>query len=442
MRDFAVLMGFLAMILPVFRMPHIGVLIWCWTAMVVPMAYTYGFAMSVPFNKIVALITLTAWLASKEPKKFPKNLALILIAVFGVMATISAYAGIAPNSETTMTEWGKFYKVIIFVFVVVGLVTTKERIDALLYAIYLSLGFHGVVEGAKFIASLGGHHVFGPEGSILGDNNHFALAMVAMLPIVLYLYKQASHRLVKLALLGSSLLTMASVMGTFSRGGLVGILAVGGYTFFRSKQKAKFLLAVLPIVAAAIAFAPERWTNRMDTISEAKGDESFMLRVIAWKQSTLIALSNPVFGGGFHAVQDRTVWNAMAINFDRLSFVESPLPDSMARAAHSIYFQVLGDQGFVGLLIFLGILATSWRNASVIARGAAGRPELRWALELSTSLKYCMIAYIVSGASLSMAYFEYIYMIFALLVVLRNIVGEPVVRGRFSNAIGSMSAAR
>ena len=425
MRDLAMLIGFLAMLAPVFRYPHIGVLVWCWTAMIVPGSLLFGFMWWVPFNKITAVITLVIWLMSREPRKVPMTSTIVLLAAFAVLGTVSAWNGIG-DPATTMAQWSDFAKVMVFPFVVAGLITSKVRIDGLLYAIYLSLGFHGIAEGAKFLISAGGHQVWGPRGSAISDNNHFALAMVVILPIVLYLYRQTAHRILKLALLGSSLLVMASIMGTTSRGGLLGIAAMGGYAFVCTSKKFKYALAVLPLIAVAVTFAPERWSNRMDTIQTADADESFMTRVVAWKLSTLIAMDHPLLGGGFHAVQDFPVWVDYSRTFSKLDFIPSPPPNpDRPHAAHSIYFQVLGDMGFLGLGIYIAILVSTWRNASAVIRRVRDRPEVQWAGALATSLKYSLIAYMVSGAALSLAYFEYMYMIFALLVVLRRIIGEP-----------------
>lgn len=422
MRDIVLLSGFSFMLFWGFRYPHIGVLLWCWTALIVPNVFVFRFAEYVPFNKLAAIVTLVAWLASREPKKLSSNPTVVLLVIFGIWGTISALTSVSL-SDAVMREWDKFVKIVLFSLVVVGLITSKDRIDALLYAICFSLGFHGVIEGLKFVATGGSHHIFGPGASIIADNNHFALAMIALLPVVLYLYKQATHKWLKLALVGSSLLVAISIMGTFSRGGLLGILAVGGMAFLRSKKKLPYVLVVVPLAVLALVFAPERWTNRMDTIAVAEQDSSFMGRVIAWKQSTLIALDHPLFGGGFHAVQDYAVWMDYARVFDRLSFIPTDYPDPVApHAAHSIYFQVLGDLGFAGLSIFLLLLFSSWRNASVVVRATRDREEWHWARDLALSLQYSLMAYVVSGAALSMAYFDYMYMIFALLVVLRGLV--------------------
>jgi probable O-glycosylation ligase (exosortase A-associated) len=436
MRDLALMLGFVAMLAPVFRYPHIGALVWCWTALIVPNNFVYGFMKDVPLNKITALLTLLAWAMSRQSRALPRSSTLVLLGLLGVVGTISAFTSIA-SSEVNQNEWEKFVKILVFAFVIAGLITNKARIDALLGAIFLSLGFHGVWEGAKFIASAGGYHIWGPAGSILGDNNHFALGMVAFLPIVLYLYKQSQNKQVKLVFIGSSLLVLAAIMGTYSRGGLIGIAAIGIYALFNIRRKFVYLGIAAPLVLGASYFAPERWSDRMDTIANANQLDSFMGRIIAWKQSTLIALDHPLFGGGFHAVQNFEVWSYYARLFDRLAFIPTAAPNPLAaHAAHSIYFQVLGDLGFLGLLLFVAILVSSWRNASAVVDAARDRPEWRWAGDLATCLKYSLIAYVVSGAALSMAYFDFMYMICALLVVLRHLVAQPVVRHSWADKQG------
>lgn len=438
MRDTVLLLGFFAMLVMgrVFRYPHVGALLWCWTALVIPNNFSYGFAGDIPYNKVVAIITLLAWLFSREPKTLPANGTLVLLALFGFWGTISALTGISAT-DSAMTEWINFIKILVFSLVVAGLMTSKDRIIALLYAAVLSLGFHGVLAGAKFLASGGASHIYGPGLSIIGDNNAFALAMIIMLPIIFYLYQQSNHRLIKLALVGSIALLLATIMGTSSRGGLIGIIALSGWAFVRSPNKLRNAIIAIPIIVAALAFAPQRWSDRMDTIKEADQDRSFMGRVIAWKQSTLIALDHPVFGGGFHAVQDIAIWITYAQEFHKLDFVPTENPNPVhAFAAHSIYFQTLGDLGFVGLGIFLAILISSWRNASATIRAARGRPEWDWASDLAKSLQYSLVAYLVTGAALNMAYFDFIYMLFALLIALRQLVAYP------SKARGSASMAR
>jgi len=92
----------------------------------------------------------------------------------------------------------------------------------------------------------------------------------------------------------------------------------------------------------------------------------------------------------------------------------------MAHAAHSIYFQVLGDLGFVGLALYLLLLAAAWRNASLAIKHSLANPEVRWAHDLARTFQYCLLPFIVSGAALSMAYFDLAFVLVALTAVLRE----------------------
>jgi len=422
MRDLVFVVGLLSMLPFVFGRPHVGVLLWCWTALLVPNFYVFGFASSIPYNLIVAIFTLLVWAFSKEPVRISVNRTTVLLILFGLFGAMSASFAIG-NREAAWAEWEKLVKMIIFAVVVSSLMNSRARIEALVYAICLSLGFHGVVEGLKFLASGGGHHIYGPGASIIGDNNHFALAMLCTLPLLFFLYRQTSHRALKLGILGSAAILSFSVVGTFSRGGLIGLLAIGVWSFLHSARKVRFLALLIPLAFAIFSFAPERWFERMDTIATADQDSSFMGRVIAWKQSTLIALDNPVLGGGFQALQNFSVWKLYSLKFAELDFIPTDEPDTLRpHAAHSIYFQVLGDLGFVGLALFVTLGLIAWRNSIVVIRKARRRKEIEWTGQLAQYIQYSLIAYFVAGAALSMAYFELMFVLFAVLASLRQIV--------------------
>lgn len=423
MRDVAFVVGMLAMLPFAFGRPHVAALIAVWAAMLVPNTYVYGFATTIPFNFIAVLVTLVIWVFSKERVRIPMNRTVITLLLFGALGSISALYAIGPEGAAP-AEWVKFSKIIFFALVVSALFNSRARIEALMYAIFLSVGFHGVEEGLKFISSGGGHQVWGPENSMLYDNNHFALATLCTLPLLFFLYRQANHRLLRLALIGSACVLFFTVVGTFSRGGLLGLLAIATWSFIHSPRKGRFLAFAIPMAVILVSFAPERWSNRMDTIATAGQDDSFMVRVTAWKISTLIALDNPILGGGFHAVQDFTVWTKYRLTrFKELDFIPSDEPDPLApHAAHSIYFQVLGDLGFVGLTVFAVLGLIAWRNTVVVAKKVKGNSDLEWAGQFAQYAQYSLIAYFVSGAALSMAYFEFMYILFVVIASLRQIV--------------------
>jgi probable O-glycosylation ligase (exosortase A-associated) len=172
-----------------------------------------------------------------------------------------------------------------------------------------------------------------------------------------------------------------------------------------------------------IGLIPEKWFNRMDTINDATNDSSFVGRVQAWQLATILAIQNPLIGGGFKAVEYRPNWQLLTQDFPRypILHVGTPAPDPIhAHAAHSIYFQVLGDHGFVGLFIFLGIFGLSFAKAGAIAKKARQANGPDWIINLATMLKLSLFTYGIGGAALSLAYFDMTFAICGLILVLEN----------------------
>ena len=296
-RDLLMLSALLVMVPMIFIRPHNGVILWAWTAMLVPNTFLYGIGHSVRYNLVFAVATLLAWLLSQEPKKVPLNGTNMLLFLFLIWVALATASGVAP-AEVRWRELEKLIKIIIFTIVITGLITTRLRVHALLLGLSLGMGYHGAAGGMKFIMSGGNYHVFGPGGSIIGDNNHFALAMIFILPIVYYLYSYSTKLAVRLGFLGAFGLIFVSIIGTFSRGGLIALTAVGVFGLLRSKHKFLLLLGLALAATFVVQFAPENWFARMSTIQEADKVSSFMGRVIAWKISTLLALDHPLFGVG------------------------------------------------------------------------------------------------------------------------------------------------
>jgi len=420
MRDIPLLIGFLIMTPLILTRPYLGVLAWCWTALLVPNSYVYGIAESIRFNLWIAAATIIAWPFSKRPKAIPLNTTSVLLGCLLVLATLSAIFSMGPAGET-WSAWEQLAKTLMLGLAVMAFIRNRIRIIALLFAIVLSMGFHGFLEAGKFVLSAGGHKIWGPGNSIIADNNSFALATIMTIPILVYLYLQFRNALLRLAMGTGIFLLVLVVIGTRSRGGLIGIVALALWIFVTTRRKLTFIAVVAPLAFAALALAPEHWYERMSTIEDAKQDSSFMGRVIAWKINTLAAMEHPWTGAGFRSTQDLSVWRHFSEKFGALDAIPTNRPDAiMAHAAHSIYFQVLGDLGFAGLAIYLALLATAWRNASIAISQARDNPQFRWAHDLARTFQYCLIPYFVSGAALSMAYFDLAFAVFALTAVLRS----------------------
>jgi len=142
------------------------------------------------------------------------------------------------------------------------LLTSKERIHALVWVMALALGYFGVKGGGFTVYSGGGGRVLGPPGTAIADNNTLAAALLVTLPLMNYLRMQSKHRIVRLGLAASMVLTMFAVVGSYSRGALLGLLAISVFFWLKSKQKFLFAIVLPVLVGSAILFMPHDWMEQ------------------------------------------------------------------------------------------------------------------------------------------------------------------------------------
>lgn len=392
-------------------------LLWGWFGLIAVNTYLYGFMVGVPYVQIFALTTLLLILLKKDKEMSvcrANGTTFLMITFAGhcFLAALFAYPGLERNWEL----YSNVVKTLLFCLLMPVLTKSRYRFHALLVIIVLGIGFHGILEGLKFIASGGAHASAGVKK--LGDNNHFAMVLVMTLPLLLFLFHYAKHSLARLVFAGVFVLTCLATVATGSRGALITLVSVGAWLILLSRRKGVSLLVALSVGAVLYAAAPERWTARMNTIQEAETDSSFMGRVTAWKRASAIALENPIFGGGFHAGQDPVLFVQFRDAQGILGFVDTK-PATYAAATHSIYFEVLGDLGFVGLLLFLALMLYPFvLRVRIRSLARVLGPEASWAADCSDLLAASMVAYLVGGAALSAAYFELPYILVMLMQVL------------------------
>ena len=154
---------------------------------------------------------------------------------------------------------------------------------------------------------------------------------------------------------------------------------------------------------------PETWTSRMSTIKTYDQDASALGRINAWWNAWNLAVDRFPIGGGF-GIYELDVFARYA-----------PVPHDV-HAAHSIYFQILGEHGFAGLFLFLSIFVLAWLCGNDIVRKTRQRKDFEWARDLAAMSQVSLIGYLSGGAFLSLGYFDLPYYVVVVLVLLRGLV--------------------
>lgn len=417
MRDF-LLTAIVAVLLPlIFWRPAIGAYAWAWLSIMNPHMLAYGFARAVPFAMVVAIVTMLACTFSKHRKPLPINGGtVLLLLMIGWMTLTSFFALNTP--ELVWERWLFGIKIFVMLFVTLMLIRGRAQIDLLVWVVVFSVAFYGVKGGIWTVLTGGGGRVWGPPGGMIAGNNELAVALVILMPWMYYLYASSARRLVKYTLLLSMAICAFAILGTQSRGALLGLVSMALFLGLKGDHPVRTTVAMLILVSAAVAFMPDSWTQRMETVQAYETDSSAMGRIYTWQTLWNAALDRPWVGAGFRA--DNALVFARYAPPDALNALQGAV-----FVAHSIYFQALGEHGFPGLMLYLGLGVWTWAAAGRLASATSGAPEFRaWVPLLMRMCQVSLLGFAVGGAFLSLMLLDLPYYIVAVVVLVQATVRD------------------
>ncbi len=414
MRSILLVSAILAVLARTLVYPFAGVILWTWFTLAQPQDESYSFARSLPLNLVIAVVTIGAWLLSRRERKAPPAQFLIWVTgAFLVWMTFNSFHAFNPTWSWPI--WDRTWKTFALGFMIAVLATNRVRIHALIAVSVLSLFYYGVKGGMFTLLTGGVNHVLGAPQSQIGDNNALALALLMTIPLANYLRLQSANVWVQRALAVGIGLTIVSIVGSYSRGALIGLATLGLVWVLQARRKFLYLTAISVVAAGVAYFMPAQFWERAETIQSIQQggyDASVHGRLVAWQVAYKYAHDHFPYGAGFYGPQLAPIYNHY-------------FPDEKTHAAHSIYFQVLGEHGFIGLAIYLLIIfGAFWKCWSIMVQ-TRDRPDLAWARELARMIMMSLLVFCVVGAALSMAYYDIFVICLGLVVVVGEICTVP-----------------
>ncbi len=346
--------------------PYIGVFYWVWLGVMAPHRLTWGVAFDFQFSLVVGIATLLGLVFTTDERRWKGGTIGFLLIVFMVWMSITTLFAFHTDSAGDM--WERVVKIQLMTWVSLLVLNSRRHINLLVWILVVSIGFYSVKGGLFTLRGGGENRVWGPDGSFIQDNNGLALAAIMIIPLMYYLVQVSKPRWVKIALIGAMILTAAGVLGSHSRGALVAIAAMAMFLWFKSPGKILSGLLITLVGAALVSFMPDAWWARMGTIGSYEEDASAMGRINTWHTAFNIAKER-VVGGGYEYY-----WPDVFAKY-------APNPEDL-HSAHSIYFQVLGEHGFIGLFLFLLIWWLAWRCAGWIGKNTRDQEQVAWARHL------------------------------------------------------------
>lgn len=416
MRDLVLLLFVVGTLPMALVRPIIGLLLWMMFSYLNPHRLTWGITESLPWVMVVALVTFVGLAAQPKQRRFPPmKPTIVLMTLFLIWAVISTSQAALPGLAFGRLD--AFVKMIIMAYVTAMLVTDREKLQWVVLVIVASFGFWGAKGGLFTLLTGGSYHVMGPPSSFFRDNNQFAMIMCMILPLMRYVQLYTERYWMRNALWVVMGLTTVSIIGTYSRGGFLALGVVGLMLILKSRRRMGLLMVAPLLVVAIVALMPQQYFARIHTINDNQLDTSASGRIDSWKFAASVAEAHPFVGGGFEVWASDNMWNTYGP------------PGALHRAIHSIFFEVLGEQGFVGLGLFLLLIASGYIGLGRVKKQARAGPELQWLGDLAGMLQVSLVGFVAAGSLLPMPYIDIFYQMLALVAVMQvmmaRLVAEP-----------------
>ncbi len=416
MRDL-ILLIIIAISIPIsFFRPYFGILMWTWITFMNPHRYTWGFMYNFPVAAVIAVPTLVGCLfTSNINKQFLKRETILLAGLWIWFCITFVHAMQVPlfqgHLDDAKLEWIRVSKVLLITFAMILLVTTHQRLKSLVMVTAMSFGLLSI-KGAIFGVRTGGEsRVWGPPDSFIADNNSFALAVNMCLPMLFFLARDEKNRTYRWLLHLAFACGVLAVVLTYSRGGLLGLAAVIFALTLKSRYKLVGAFLVALCFVGVITFAPPQWMSRMTGLARGDVDMSGHQRLVSWGTSWNFAKDYPITGGSFNALPNVEL-------FQR--YQNEPLPGGfLSSGPHSIYFQTLEEQGFVGLALYLILVGSCWASLLTLRHRARRSTSSQWIVPYTHMVEVSLFGFLVSGAFLGLANFDLFYQLVAMVIILK-----------------------
>jgi putative inorganic carbon (HCO3(-)) transporter len=393
--------------------PFVLTLGYVWVDTFQPQNVAYVILNQVPVAMVMGGAAVIGYfiLDRRSPPRFTLASALQLLLALWVTLTMVWAEAPVPGWE----KWNWAFKSIMFSAFIPLVIRSRVQIEAFAQTYVFSLAANFVPFGAKTLISGGG---YGQNLGLLTGNSGLAeggllstLCLMAV-PLALFLGRHGQllpkTKPVRLAYFGIAGLAVVTALGTFERSALIGLVILAMYMLSRSRHKLRLGLLLGVFALALVYVMSSRWTERISTIGDYAEESSALVRILVWRWTFNYAVSHPL-GGGFAAYLIDSV----------------ELPDGtveFGRAFHSIYFELLGEQGWIGLGLFCLLSGSTLLGLRRMARRARKVPEMAWCADMSDALQSALMVFLTAGAFVGIAFQPMFWYFIAMSISLREYV--------------------
>ena len=430
MLDLAFL-GFIGLALLIgLRSPFIWVLLYVYIDILAPQRIGYYLIPEIPVSLIAFVAAFGGWIIMDKTKsgaRFTVRQGLLVVLLGYCFWTTQN----AAFPEAAQFKWEWVWKALLFGIFLPLTLTTRARLEGLALVVVLSIGTIVISTGMKTVFGGGGYEnlrFFVDDNSGIYESSTLATMAIALVPMIWWLVRFGTifrpHWLVTGFALALTLACFLVPIGTEARTGLLCIAVLAVMMLRYVKQRILFMAAGAALGLAALPFLPQSYYERMATLGQPSGDESASTRVAVWEWTIDYASKNPM-GGGFDSYLGNKFTYIMPVketDGNTVSVKFKPIEDK-GRAFHSAIFEVLGEQGYPGLAIWVLLhLSGLWQMERVRARWKTRTDDEAeaWVAPFAVALQLASVIYLVGALFQGIAYQPVMLMLVGLQIGLNS----------------------
>lgn len=408
------------------RRPFIWVLAYIYVDILAPQRLAYGMLSSLPASLIVFVLAVGGWAMQMRRAGNPPGARQGLILLLLAWCAFTTHFADFPAAAAEKWDW--VWKALLFAAFLPLTLATRLRIEATALVMVLTAGAI-VIDGAiKTLGGGGGYgelHLFLADNTGLYEGSTLSCVAVAIIPLILWLARFGTifppDGRVRLFAAGLIFACLLIPVGTAARTGLVCAGLLGAMMLRSVKRRGLYLALAAIVLAIAVPLLPATYTKRMDTLGHAGSDESAATRLAVWAWTLDYARDHP-FGGGFNAYLADKIHLRLTSTDSGSSAASAQTTDAYdhARAYHSAYFEMLGEQGWPGLALWLTLQLSGLVQLQRVRRSLRGSGDTRDRADaaLATALQEGQVVYMLGAGFTGIAYQPFVYMLIGLQIAL------------------------
>ena len=408
MRDYVVLIFLAGCIYAALKKPWLGVLSLAVFSYLNPHAYAWGFVRSLPVYYVLFLVVAFRTFTAKDKDSIPKDWRITVFILLWIYFAITSTQAYFPD-----IAWQRFWfitKIYLPFFFTLVLINTRFKLYCLVVTIAASIGIVAVKGGLFAILHGFSARVYGPPDTQFAENNAFAVAMLICIPLLLIWQRETRNSLFKKGILLAIPIIYAASLCSWSRGALITMTVLTLMLILNSKHK--FLAIPLVLVGAFLVkdYLPQEWFGRMHTLETYQEDSSAMSRIEAWIDGWNHTLEHPFVGAGFEG------WK----------FVTQ-------RDWHSSYVEMFSEHGFIAFGLWLSLIVGTLISMTTLPKKTFRVEGMEWVANYCFMLRASLICYMVGTAFLGLSYWDLLYHLIFIAVLVKKIALEELATKQKNN---------